>query len=443
MRGTGLTLLALGLIACIAPAASAQSAPQVKRLDAPRFDFSVGYLNIRANAPPGICNCFDTNGGFLEFGAHLTNRFSIAGEFTGNRAAGISSLGQDLTLTTFTVGPRFSYRTHRLIGFGEVLVGGAHGSDSYFPSATLVRPSASSFALSAGGGLDFELTPHFALRALDVKYLRTTLPNGTSNEQNQLMIGAGLVVKFNGHSPKAAPPVAIPTPAPPASAVVFSCGSNVANVPSGQTVVISGDARTEPANSGVDYSWSSSGGSIEGSGKVVSINTTGMAVGDYRVTGHASLAGNANTTSECTAVFRVIAVEPPPPPPGNTYVTVTDPATDQKVFHENVKDAFFSVNSAKITPESQASCDRAAKYLIAHPAIHVVINGWADPRGSVQYNLALGMRRANAIRSTLIGAGVPAEQLEAITNGKSSQVCTTADTECWKMNRRVSFMMRP
>ncbi len=442
MRGTSLTLLALCLSTLGVPATWAQSAPQIKRLDAPRFDLAVGYNNTRANAPPGVCNCFDMNGGFLEFGTHLTNRFSIAGEFTGNHAGSIGPLGQDLTLTTFTVGPRVSYTKNRFTLFGEALVGGAHGGDSYFPSSTSVSSSATSFAFSPGGSLDIKLDSHFALRALNVKYLRTSFPNGVNNEQNQLMIGAGLVYKFNGHSPKVAPPVAAPPPTPPPSTVVFMCGTNVANVPLGQMVVISGEARTEPANLGVDYSWSSNGGSIEGSGKVVSINTTGMAVGDYRVTGHASLTSDAQTSSECTAVFRVIPVEPPPAP-SIAYVPVSDPAADQKVFHENVQDAFFAVNSAKITPESQVSIDRAAKYLIAHPAIHVIINGWADSRGSVQYNLSLGMRRANSVRSALIAAGVPGDQLEVITNGKSSQVCTNSDQNCWRLNRRASFMMRP
>jgi peptidoglycan-associated lipoprotein len=101
------------------------------------------------------------------------------------------------------------------------------------------------------------------------------------------------------------------------------------------------------------------------------------------------------------------------------------------------------VNSAKITPDTLATIIHAAQYLVAHPAIQVIISGWADPRGSLDYNLALAMKRANAVRSALIDAGVPPGQLEIISNGKSSQVCTTRDQDCLRMNRRVSYAMKP
>jgi peptidoglycan-associated lipoprotein len=120
-----------------------------------------------------------------------------------------------------------------------------------------------------------------------------------------------------------------------------------------------------------------------------------------------------------------------------------DPAKEEKEFHEHVKDAFFDVNSAAIRPDTQKSIEQAAAYLIAHPTIHVLISGWADPRGSVQFNLALGIRRANAVRAALMAAHVPADQLEVISNGKSSQVCTVANKTCWQQNRRVSFTMKP
>jgi peptidoglycan-associated lipoprotein len=272
-----------------------------------------------------------------------------------------------------------------------------------------------------------------------VQYLRTYFPNGTDNAQNQLMLGAGLVIKFSGMSRKvhyAAPAPVVVAPPPPT--VAFTCGTNVANVPLGQMVQIFGDAKTEPEQLNVAYTWSSDGGMIEGTGSTVSINTTGMAIGDYRVKGHASVGSNPASTADCTTVFRVIAVEPPPAPT-TTYVTVSDPAAkDEKLFHQNVKDAFFDVNSAAIRPDTQASINQAANYLI-----HVLISGWADPRGSVQFNLALGIKRAHAVQSALIAAKVPADQLEIISNGKSSQVCTNANKSCWQQNRRVSFTMKP
>jgi outer membrane protein OmpA-like peptidoglycan-associated protein len=221
--------------------------------------------------------------------------------------------------------------------------------------------------------------------------------------------------------------------------VAFTCGTNVANVPLGQMVVITGDAKTEPEQLDLAYSWTTNGGAIEGSGKTVSINTTGMAIGDYRVTGHASAVSSPSINGECIAVFRVIPAELPPVQ--NTTIVNTEEI--DREFHENVKDAYFDVNSARIKPDTLATVIHAAQYLVAHPKIQVIISGWADPRGSADYNLRLGIKRANAIRAALIDAGVPPSQLEVISNGKSSQVCATRDQKCWQQNRRVSYSMKP
>jgi outer membrane protein OmpA-like peptidoglycan-associated protein len=449
MRGTRLLVLVLGLGAIAVSTARAQSKPQFQLVDATRYDLSVGYNNIRANAPPGGCDCFDMNGGFVMGTVHLTDWFGIAGEFTGGHSSNISALGQGLTLTTFTAGPRVSHRFGRFTPTGGVLVGGAHGSDSYFPSRTSSSASSSSFAVSIGGALDVRLSPRISIRTLDLQYLRTSFPNGVNNEQNQLMIGAGVILKFYGHSSEAPavpapvqiapPPPPQPPPPPPPPSVALTCGTNVANVPLGQMVAIFADAKTEPGQLDLDYAWSTDGGTIEGSGSTVSINTTGMAIGDYRVKGHASLVSSPSIGRDCVAVFRVVPVEKPLAP-APVYMSNE---RNEKEFHDNVKDAYFGVNSAKITPDTLATIIHAAQYLVAHPAIQVIISGWADPRGSLDYNLALAMKRANAVRSALIDAGVPPGQLEIISNGKSSQVCTTRDQDCLRMNRRVSYAMKP
>ena len=143
------------------------------------------------------------------------------------------------------------------------------------------------------------------------------------------MIGAGLIIKFQGHTGKkkllrsrlvqaagAAPP---PPPPPPPPSMAFTCGTNVANVPLGQMVVITGDAKTEPGQQDLDYSWSSTGGRSKASGNVVSINTTGMAIGDYRVKGHAALSSSPSIgrglrcglqggSSRSTAGFRLLRI---------------------------------------------------------------------------------------------------------------------------------------
>lgn len=426
--------VALILVTVGVSAAIAQQRQSDPALIAPRFDLSLGYNNIRANAPPGGCDCFDMNGGYVSAGFHVKNWLSIAGEFTGGHANNISLLGQNLTLMTFMAGPRVARNGHRLVPFGQVLFGGAHGSDSYFPTSTSSTSSASSWALSSGGGLDVNLTHRFAIRALEVQYLRTALPNGTNDAQNHFMIGAGLVIKFGG---RYAPPPPAPIVAQRSNELSFTCSTNVANIDQGQVLEIIGNTMTEPDKLDVNYSWSSSGGTVQGSGRRVTINTTGIAPGDYRVTGHASLVSSPSTTAECEAAFRV---NQPIPTVAATAPSQSDNA-DDKIFHENVQDALFDYDKYEIRPDAQIAIDHAAQYLKAHPEIRVLIGGYSDERGSAEYNLALGEKRANAARKALIADGIDADRLQIISYGKEAQVCTAENETCWQQNRRAAFSL--
>lgn len=113
----------------------------------------------------------------------------------------------------------------------------------------------------------------------------------------------------------------------------------------------------------------------------------------------------------------------------------------EEVFHQNVKDVFFDYDSYDLRPDAQASVTQAASYLNAHPAIRVVIGGYCDDRGSAEYNLALGENRANAARTALVNAGVPASRLRVISYGKEKQFCTEETESCWQQNRRAQFSL--
>jgi hypothetical protein len=93
MRGTRLFILALGLGTVSLSAAYGQSKPQFKLLDATQYDLTIGYNNVRANAPPAGCHCFNMNGGFVFGSVHLTEWLGIVGEFTGGHSSNISILG--------------------------------------------------------------------------------------------------------------------------------------------------------------------------------------------------------------------------------------------------------------------------------------------------------------------------------------------------------------
>lgn len=416
------------------------------RDEATRFDVSAGYQYVDANAPPGSgCPCFGNQGGYASAGMHFNNWLSADVKFSGTHAKQISALGQDLTLMTYMAGPKVSYRMGRLVPFGLALFGGAHGSDSYFPTTTGSTTSATSFAYSLGGGLDFNVTSRFAVRAIQAEYLHTAFPNGTSdNSQRHLSLGVGLVVKFRGRRrPEDGVPV---TPAAEPSRVTdLACSTRNTNVKAGELVDITGKAGTVNVHGDVAYSWTSSGGVVQGTGRRVTVNTSGLSEGDYVVTGRAALMGDPQNSAECEVPFHVSAesrpmiVEVPQPAPAPP-----PPATPAEAeFHENVPDVLFDYDKWNIRPDGQAAVTRAAEYLRNHRTLRVLIGGYSDERGTSEYNIALGLKRANATRDALIAAGVSADRLQVISYGKGAQVCTAENEACWQQNRRAAFAIHP
>ena len=164
----------------------------------PRVDVAAGYNFVRSNAPPANCNCFGMNGAFASVGVAVWPWLSGAAEVTGGHANNIGPLGQNLTLTTFTAGPRVVMRASRFRTFGQVLFGAAHGGNSYFPRGGTYSTSATSFAYSAGGGVDLHLSHGMDLRPVEVQYLHTGFSNGGNNAEHHLLFGAGVVLKFRG-----------------------------------------------------------------------------------------------------------------------------------------------------------------------------------------------------------------------------------------------------
>jgi peptidoglycan-associated lipoprotein len=113
----------------------------------------------------------------------------------------------------------------------------------------------------------------------------------------------------------------------------------------------------------------------------------------------------------------------------------------EAAFHQNVQDMFFDYDSFDLRPDAQTSVMHAASYLNAHPAIKVLIGGYCDDRGSAEYNITLGENRANAAKTALVSAGVPANRLRVVSYGKEKQFCTEENEGCWQQNRRAQFSL--
>jgi peptidoglycan-associated lipoprotein len=92
-----------------------------------------------------------------------------------------------------------------------------------------------------------------------------------------------------------------------------------------------------------------------------------------------------------------------------------------------------------VRTDEQAVISGDANFLNQHPTLKVVVGGYCDERGSVEYNLALGENRANAAKQALVTAGVSPDRLRTVSYGKEKQFCTEHSESCWQQNRRAQF----
>lgn len=146
-----------------------------------------------------------------------------------------------------------------------------------------------------------------------------------------------------------------------------------------------------------------------------------------------------------TAVTLIVAMavagcakEADVPPPNTNNNTNTGPAPESVAyFNQVVGDrVFFGTDQYNLDAQAQSTLDRQAQWLNTNGATSITVEGHADERGTRQYNLALGARRANAVRQYLISRGVAAGRIRSVTFGKERPEATCSDPSCWSQNRR-------
>lgn len=173
------------------------------QLPKPNLDIGVTFVGNRTN-PVNGANSWLIGGGF-EFGVDAYRGFGLAVDIAGLQTSSIGNPGVPLAFVTTTFGPRYRYTRARRSGrglslFGEALLGEANAFHSVLPSTPPsthgATDSANSLALQVGGGIDVGLSAHFAIRAIQAKWMRTQFQNGTTNVQNHLQLGSGLVLRF-------------------------------------------------------------------------------------------------------------------------------------------------------------------------------------------------------------------------------------------------------
>lgn len=303
------TLLLAAL--CVAGAllpnfAHAQATPVGTRPPGPsRFDIFGGYtyfhpLNTTLEGMPYL----PINEGAL---------VSVAGYF--NRHIGLQAEGQfsphgpDDCVYNAQGGPIVRFQLGRLVPFAHLLAGRTR------VGGPLEQPCTWGLGATGGGGLDYVLPNpflrnHLAIRIIQADYTyshvdfgRSTAPvflNGGLINMKAYRLSTGVVLRFGGDM----------QPEHPAA---YGCEVQPANVFPGEPVTVTGRAINldEGRKLHPVYTWSSTGGKISGTTETASVDTAGLAAGDYTITGHISEGSRSNQHADCTASFRVHTYEPP------------------------------------------------------------------------------------------------------------------------------------
>jgi peptidoglycan-associated lipoprotein len=129
-------------------------------------------------------------------------------------------------------------------------------------------------------------------------------------------------------------------------------------------------------------------------------------------------------------------------PPGAAPGAAERPATRDFVPTPELRTIFFDFDEAEIRPDDARILDANAEWLLANPARLLLIEGHCDERGTNEYNLALGDRRAQAAKNYLVSRGVQAARIGTISYGEERPVCWEREESCWHRNRRAHFLVK-
>jgi peptidoglycan-associated lipoprotein len=145
------------------------------------------------------------------------------------------------------------------------------------------------------------------------------------------------------------------------------------------------------------------------------------------------------------------AAPPPPPPPPPPPAPAPRPLTEDEVFAKKtlaelnaekpLEDVYFDYDKAELKTEARASLARDAGWLRRWPSTKVLVEGHCDARGTNEYNLALGEKRAAAVRDYLAGLGISVERVLIVTKGEESPFCLEETEPCYGQNRRGHFVI--
>ncbi len=142
---------------------------------------------------------------------------------------------------------------------------------------------------------------------------------------------------------------------------------------------------------------------------------------------------------------------PPAPPAPPTAAPAPRTLTAEEIFAQKslaqlnserpLGDVYFDLDNASIKPEGRTALATNAAWLKQWSGTRISIEGHCDERGTAEYNLGLGERRATAVKAYLVELGVPGDRVVIVSKGKESPFCTEKNEACWQQNRRGHFII--
>jgi hypothetical protein len=179
------TIFLSAVLPCIAHSQSAVTIP-----------IGIRFVATQAHDTAGTASFFMT-GGAADAAVPILPRLSAAVEIAGTTTARVPSTSRGLSTITLLAGPRFTQPMRHVSLSAQALFGAVHGFDADFTAGTNHADTSTAFAFAVGGFVDVPLTHTLAIRAVQIDYLQTQLPNGTDNRQGDLRVGAGLVINIS------------------------------------------------------------------------------------------------------------------------------------------------------------------------------------------------------------------------------------------------------
>jgi peptidoglycan-associated lipoprotein len=229
---------------------------------------------------------------------------------------------------------------------------------------------------------------------------------------------AAAVFTFGCAKKKVAPPPPPPPPPPAAARPTVTLQASPSSINKGESATLSWNS-----TDATQLTIAPEVGAVtaQGTTKVTPSDST-----SYTITATGP-GGSANATASLT----VNAPPPPPPPPG---------PSDDELFLKEVRDAYFDYDKADLRPDARAALSKTADFLKNYPRFKVTIEGHCDERGSTEYNLGLGDRRASAVKQYMVSLGISADRVNTVSFGKEKPFCNESNESCWQQNRRGHFV---